>query len=787
MNPLTLKTIVFTLVLGIVGGRAMATDYFSESFPVKGILLDKESNETLIGATVYVSEFKTGTATDLNGTFLLKLPAGNYTLQISYIGYKTRTEQIQVNGPVSKTYYLERDTKRLEDVLITGERHNENITRTAMSVEKMKIKEIRRIPALMGEVDIIKAIQLLPGVQSTSEGSSGFSVRGGNMDQNLILIDDAPIYNASHFMGFFSVFNNDAIKEIELYKGDIPVAYGGRLASLLDIKVAEGNNKKWKGSGGIGTISTRLSLDGPLGSENTTLFVGTRLFNAQLYIWIMQHFEEDMKGVKLYFYDINAKLNHKVDTRNSLSFNFYKGKDAFVQQDFEFGFGNTAGSASWLHTFSEDVASKFTLIYSDYGYQTSAKFNEASGMVWNSNIRDYGFRLDNTVLLDNENTIKFGFSSIYHRFKPGLIEPLGEQSIFNRYELFQNSAIEWGVYGSNLQEITPKLTLKYGVRFSIFQNVGPGTVYNYDAAYNATDSTVYGNGKVYNVYQGLEPRMGITYQINDLSSVKASYSRTRQYIHMASNSAGGTPFDIWVASNPNIRPQIADQVALGYFRNYWLNQLESSVEVYYKQMQNTIDFKDHAQLFLNQKVDGELRIGESYAFGAEFQLKFNFEKLNGWLSYTLSKTIRDIPQINGGTSYRSPYDKPNDIALVVNYQLNQKWSLSANWVYASGTPMTIPAGFYEMDNVIQPYYNIGDRNKARMPDYHRLDLGLTWKSAEKPNKRVQSEWNLSIYNAYARHNPWAVNFVRDEETNTIKAEMTYLFSIVPSITYNITF
>jgi hypothetical protein len=786
MKLLPLKTIYLILFL-FTAFTGKPIDFNAESFLIEGKLIDKETGESLIGATIYVEEFKTGTATDINGNFILKLPNGTYNLKISYIGYKTLLEVIQVSGSFKKVIYLEKDTKRLEDVVITAEKRGDNITRTEMSVQKMKIQEIRRIPAFMGEVDIIKAIQLLPGVQSTSEGTSGFSVRGGNMDQNLILLDDAHIYNASHFMGFFSVFNNDAIKEIELYKGDIPVAYGGRLSSLLDIKVNEGNNERWKGSGGFGPITTRLSVNGPLVKDKTTVFLAGRLFNAKLYLMLMQNFDDQLKGINLYFYDVNAKISHRIDNQNNISLNFYNGKDVFDQQMFEFGFGNTAGSVSWLHSYSEDLASKLTLIYSKYGYNTGAQFNDTSGMSWNSNIRDYGFRIDNTVMLDAQNTIKFGLSSIYHRFYPGLIEPVGETLLFNKYELAQNSAIEWGVYGSNIQKVTEKITLKYGIRFSIYQNVGAGTIYNYDASYQVVDSSVYSKGSVYNVYQGLEPRIGLVYQLNDKSSIKASYSRTRQYVHMASRSAGGTPFDIWISSNPNIKPQIADQGAVGYFRNFWFNQLETSVELYYKQMNNTIDFKDHAQVFLNNKLDGELRIGDSYAYGAEFQVKFNFDKLTGWVSYTLSKSIRDIPGVNGGVQYNSPYDKPNDIAIIGNYELNQRWSLSANWVYASGTPMTVPSGFYTIDNVTQLYYKTGDRNTARMPDYHRLDLGLTYKSMEKPGKRVRSEWNFSVYNAYARHNPWAINYVRDEKTQEIKAEMTYLFSIIPSVTYNITF
>lgn len=779
--------LIILLFIGLNISNTFAINTLINSLVLSGQVFDQDTREILIGATIYVEEFKTGTATDINGNYQIRLPYGTYSLTISFIGYETQQVKVTMANAMKRNFYLKKSSQQIADVLVTDERSDINITRTEMGVEKMKIQTIRKIPALMGEVDIIKAIQLLPGVQSTSEGSSGFSVRGGNYDQNLILLDNAPIYNASHFVGFFSVFNNDAIKEISLYKGDIPVSHGGRLSSLLDIEVAEGNTEKWKGSAGLGTISTRFMANGPLGNDKTTLFLAGRFFNAQLYLLAMQNFEEDLKGVRLYFYDLNGKLSHKFNRRNTLTANFYKGSDVFNQKEFEFGFGNTAASLSWLHAYNENVVSRFSLIHSKYGYKNTFKFDATSGMIWDSDITDYGFRVDNTIILDAQNTIKFGASSLYHSFYPGKISPTGSESIFNAYKLAENSALEWGIYGSNEQKVGSKLTLRYGLRFSIFQNVGSGTIYSYDNDYQVTDTSNYQSGDVYNVYQGLEPRFGVVYQLNETSSLKASYSRTRQYIHMASNSAGGSQFDIWIASNPNIKPQTADQFAVGYFRNFWFNQLESSIELYYKKMQNTIDFKDHAQLFLNRQIDGELRIGSAYAYGAEFQVKYNFEKLNGWVSYTLSKSMRDIPEINNGEEYRSPYDKPHDISIIANYQLTPKWSLSANWVYATGAPMTLPSGFYESNGVVQAYYAEGTRNDSRMPDYHRLDLGVTYKNKPVKSKRLTHEWNFSVYNAYARKNPWTINPVRDEQTGEIKFEMIYLFSIVPSITYNVNF
>lgn len=756
----------------------------NSTIKVSGIIKDKSASEPLVGATVYVNELKTGTATDIDGKFALKLPNGNYNLTISYIGYKTEEKKLSVKGELFLTILLEKDSKTFDDVVVSSKRNDDNITRTEMSVQKLKIQEVRNIPALMGEVDIIKVIQMLPGVQPVSEGGSGFSVRGGNIDQNLILIDEAPVYNASHLMGFFSVFNNDIVDNIELYKGDIPAAYGGRLSSLLKIDVAGGNDKQFEARGGIGTISSRLTIDGPLFNDKTTFILGGRRSYADIFLPLAP--DEALHDVTLYFYDLNLKLRHRINNRNTLVINGYMGNDEFGQSSMSFGFGNKVASASWLHTYNEDMGSKITFFMSDYGYKTSAELTEANTFKWTSNIRDFGIRYDNTLNLDPDNTIKFGATSTLHKFYPGFIEA-GENAIYESFELSKNSALEWSFYGLNTQKIGERITLKYGLRFSIFQNVGPGTIFNYDNNYNVIDSTIYRSGDVYNVYQGLEPRAGIMYKLNNVSSVKASYSRTCQYVHLASNSTGGFPMDLWVASNPNIKPQIANQVAVGYFRNFWFNQIETSAELYYKKMENTIDYKDHANLLLNPHLDGELRFGSSYSYGAEFQVKFNTEKVNGWVSYTLSKTTRDIPLVNGGEPYRAPFDRPNNISVVLNYKILPQLEASLNWVYSTGTPMTVPSGKYEIDGAQLVFYGKTDRNAYRMPDYHRLDLGLTWFFNNNNDKRFKSDLNLSIYNAYSRHNAWIINFEKDKNTGETVAVKTYLFGIIPSLTYNFRF
>ncbi len=783
-KKLFIKHVFLSLALLAMLPVVASDDYnFGEYRKISGLVVDQDNKEPLIGATVYVVELKSGTATDIDGKFLIKLPEGKFTLTVSYIGYKTTTQSVMVKSDMNLTIALEKDSKTIDDVVVIAKKTDENVTRTEMSVEKLKIQEINSIPALMGEVDVIKAIQLLPGVQPIAEGGSGFSVRGGNIDQNLILLDEAPVYNASHLMGFFSVFNNDAVDNIELYKGDIPAAYGGRLASLLKVEMAEGSPDGFGMKGGIGTISSRLTLSGPIGGNTTYMLAGRRSY-ADMFLPFASN--ENIRDVTLYFWDLNGKIRHRINNRNVITISGYMGKDEFGPPEFQFGFGNKVTSINWTHAYSENVISKVTGFYSNYGYKTSSKSSDASTFLWKSNVQDYGLRYDNTVLLDSENTIKFGLSSTLHKFNPGIVTGGGE-SLFNEFKLAESSALEWGLYGSNTQDIGEKLTLKYGLRFSIFQNVGPGTVYNYNENYEMTDSTNYGRGDVYNVFQGLEPRLGIVYKLNDVSSVKASYSRTRQYVHLASNSTGGTPFDIWIPSNPNIKPQISDQIALGYFRNFWFNQIETSVEFYYKDMQNTLDFKDHAQMLLNPYLDGEFRTGTSNSYGAEFYVKVDFEKLSGWVSYTLSKTVRDIPLVNNGVEYVAPYDRPHNLSIVLTYKISPRLDASLNWVYASGTPMTIPSGKYELENSQLVFYGASDRNDYRMPDYHRLDLGLNYVLNKNQDQRWHHELNFSIYNAYGRHNAWTINFPRNKETGQTEAELTYLFSVIPSITYNFKF
>ena len=777
------------MLLVVVGmfwqtGARADNEEISNKKTISGHIKDAESGEDLIGATIYVDEIQSGTVTNLYGFYSISLEPGKYTLRFSYVGYQIVEKEINLKQNISLNIELHPVRKELEEVVITGEAKNTNVTKAEMSVTRMDVKTIKQIPALMGEVDVIKAIQLLPGVQTAAEGSSGFSVRGGSIDQNLILLDEAVVYNPSHLMGFFSVFNNDAIKDVKLYKGDIPAAYGGRLSSLLDLRMKDGNIKSFSGTGGIGTISSRFTFEGPLEKDKASFLISGRRTYADIFLAFSN--DEELKGNKIYFYDLNAKVNYNINENNRIYASFYYGKDIFKNDDFGIGWGNETETIRWNHLFSKKLFSNFTLIRSVFDYYLGIPEGEANSFRWDATLRDYSLKADFNYYPNSHNKIKFGLISTFHNFQPGSAVGLGAASFFTAYSVPKNYALESGIYLNNEQSIGKRWKLKYGLRFSLFNNIGKGTIYNYNNEFVKIDSTVYPSGEIFNTYSGLEPRLGITYLLNEKSSVKASYSRNYQYIHLASNSTAGTPLDVWFPSSPNIKPQIGDQFALGYFRNFRGNTIETSVEAYYKFNQHAIDFKDHAELLLNKEFEGELRFGEAWSYGLEFLVEMQFEKLNGWVGYTLSKSMRKIPEINFGKEYQSPYDRPHDISLVLNYQINERWLLDANWVYMTGQPVTFPTGRFEYGNLIAPVYS--NRNEYRLPDYHRLDLSVTLKGKEKPGRKWHSEWNFSVYNAYGRKNPWVINFEQEPDApSKTFAESTYLFGIVPSITYNFHF
>jgi hypothetical protein len=753
-------------------------------FTVSGVITDQSNGEYLLGATVYVRELETGTATNPYGFYSISLVPGNYTFVFSYIGYESIVHSIDLKQDITFNVELALKQEVLQEVVIQGEVARELLKKPETSVFKMDTRTIRQIPALMGEVDIIKAIQLLPGVQAAAEGTSGFSVRGGNPDQNLILLDEATVYNASHLMGFFSVFNNDAIKDVTLYKGDIPAAYGGRLSSLLDVRMKEGNSKNFSGTGGIGTISSRLTLEGPILKDRISYIVSGRRTYADLFLKLSK--DENLRQSALYFYDLNAKINFRIDDQNRLFFSAYRGKDTFKNDFFKMGWGNQTFTMRWNHVFNNRIFANLTAVYSLFDYEVGVPEGEPSSFTWKARIEDLNAKADFGWYANPSNTVKFGISTIFHRFHPGSAKGTGEETFFTSWEVPLSFALESGAYVSNEQKIGDKVNLKYGIRLSVFNNIGSGLIYWFDSSYNMIDSTLYPSGEIYHTYWGLEPRFGISYSLDASSSFKASYARNRQYVHLASNSTAGTPLDIWFPSSPNVEPQIADQVAMGYFRNFLENKIETSVEMFYKNIQNAIDFKDHAELLLNKELEGELRFGRSFAYGAEFLVRKNEGHFTGWISYTYSHSEREIPEINEGRPYVSPYDRPHSVSIVMNYNLMDRLSFGMSWVYSTGSPVTFPTGGVWYQGIRIPVYS--DRNSYRLPDYHRLDLAVTYRGKEKPGRRWHGELNLSLYNAYGRKNTWVINFVSEEDDPTkLYAEKTYLFGIVPSLTYNFKF
>lgn len=757
---------------------------FSQKATISGHIVDQENGEDLIGATIYIQETQTGTSTNMYGFYSISLSPGIYNLRISFVGYEDQNQRIKLDQDKTADFKLIPVSQVLEEIVVSGEAENENITRTEMSSIKMDVQTIKQIPALMGEVDVIKAIQLLPGVQTISEGSSGFSVRGGSMDQNLVLLDEATVYNAGHLMGFFSVFNNDAVKDVKLYKGDIPPRAGGRLSSLLDVRMKDGNLKNIAMTGGIGTISSRLTIEGPLFKDRAAYVISGRRTYADVFLNFSKN--ETLRNSRLYFYDVNGKLNYKISDKDRIYLSTYAGDDIFKNELFKMGWGNKTFTARWNHLFSKKLFSNLTLIHTSFDYLLGVPEDQPTSFEWDSHMKDWGGKVDYTWYLNNNNTINFGFSSFYHDFEPGSARGLGDSSFIGTYTVPNNHALESGLYISNTQKIGELVTLKYGLRFSHFVNIGETVIYNYDEHYTLFDSTRYNKGEFFSPYYGLEPRLGFTYQLNELSSIKGSYSRTRQYIHLGQNSTAGTPLDVWFPSSPNVKPQIADQFAIGYFRNFDGNRIETSVEAYYKKGQNAIDFKDYAELILNEFYEGELRFGEAWSYGLEFLFRYQYDKINGWIGYTLSTSMKKIPDIQENP-FPASYDKPHDVSVVFNYLIDSRFSLGLTWVYSTATPVTFPIGKAEIGNEVVPIYS--ERNAYRLPwNYHRLDLSLTYKGKEKPNKKWYGEWNLSAYNAYNRKNPWVINFVDDPANPGVtKAEMTYLFGIIPAITYNFKF
>jgi hypothetical protein len=768
---LTKKAWLLLLTILFVGNALSA----QQKFTIRGRITDAKTGEDLVGVTIFTDDHSAGTATNTYGFYSLTLSQGKYQINYSYLGYRTIRQEVILNGNLTINMPLDLEGTDLEEVVVRAEKRDQNLTSTDMGVEKLNMKHISKIPVLFGEKDVLKTIQLLPGISTASEGGSGFSVRGGSIDQNLILLDEATIYSASHLMGFFSIFNSDAIKDMTIYKGGIPANYGGRAASVLDISMREGNMKDFNASGGIGLISSRLTLEGPLNKDKASFMLAGRRSYADLMAKGAGIIDS---GTDLYFYDVNAKLNYKINDNNRVFLSAYIGKDDFGVDDLGMDWGNTTATIRWNHLFSPKLFSNTTFIYSEYDYG----FNLGDDGSMSSGINDWNFKEDFTWYVSPLNTLKFGLGAAYHTFNNG--EFYFDDNTISDIVIPEKYALESGVYLTNHQKINTRLSADYGLRLGLFQQFGEGYNYTYDDNNEVVSEKYYGSGSVMSSYSSLEPRIALNYRVNKKTSLKVSYNRMVQFLHMLSNSTSGQPTDTWMPSTALVKPTKVNQYSLGFFRNFNENKYEFSIESYYKKMIKVSDYEDGTDVMLNEDIEAYILQGEGRSYGAEFYIKKKYGKLNGWLSYTLAKTEKRIDGINNGEWYNSTYDKTHDLSIVGSYEMSKRFSLSANWVYYTGNSVTFPTGSYTFDGKVYPYYT--SRNKDRMPDYHRLDVAVHLNSKNK--KRMQSSWDFSIYNLYNRKNAYTIEFRESSENSgETEAVKIYLFGMIPSVTWNFKF
>lgn len=782
------------ILLFLIGSWAKAQDKVT----ISGTIVNSQSNETLIGVNIFIPELQSGTTTNEYGFFSLSVPKGDYTLQISYMGFQTSEEKISLQQNLRKNISLESTTQNLDEIVITERKNIANIKKPEMSVNKLSIQEIKKMPAVLGETDILKSILQLPGVTNAGEGSSGFNVRGGAADQNLILLDEALIYNSSHLFGFFSVFNSDAIKDLKLYKGGIPSRFGGRVSSVLDIYQKEGNSNEFHMNGGIGLISSRLLAEGPIEKGKGSFLVAGRSSYAHLFLKLTDN------NNSAYFYDLNTKLSYKLNDNNSLFLSGYFGRDVFdINDQFNNVYGNAVLNLRWNHLFSDKLFSNMSMIYSDYYYGLKLDF---VGLNWDSGIKNYNFKYDFKHYISEKLKMTYGLNAVYYDFNPGTISPTGPSSGINHDQLDKKYALEPALYIDAEQEVTEKLSINYGLRYSMFYRLGQQdmNIYaNNEAVTFNQELQIYekgkpigtehfGSGKTIASFDNLEPRLAVSYQLSDNQSIKASYNRMSQYIHLISNTSSPTPLDVWAPSDKFIKPQLLDQVALGYFRNFHNDDYTLETEIYYKKVKNRIDYIDGADLIANEAIEQVVLNGKSRSYGLEVLLRKNSGKLNGWISYTLSRSEQQTPGrtatetgINNGKWYSTGYDKTHNLAVTASYSLNDKWSFGSTFALQSGQPVTYPNGQYEYGGIIVPSY--GARNDDRLPAYHHLDVSATYVPKPDKKKGWQGEWVFSIYNLYNRMNSASMTFRQNEDTGRNEAVRLSIFGVIPSVTYNFKF
>ncbi len=781
-----------TIILFLIFALVIHQGAVAQDFEVSGTVTDTETGETLVGASVFVPDIQYGVVTGSGGAYRLTLPEGEYRIVFSFVGYRS-FEKVVSPGPdrdVSLDVELVSSAVSLDEVVVSARAADRNVEQAEMSAIAVSMETIRSVPAFLGEVDVLRTVQLLPGVQSAGDGNTGFFVRGGDADQNLVLFDDAVVFNASHLFNFFSVFNPDAVSDLRLYKGGIHPSYGGRLSSVLDIGMKSGSMDEYKVNGGIGLISSRVSLEGPVQKGRSSFLVAGRRTYADLFLKLSP--DENQRDTRLFFYDLNAKMNYVVDDRNRIFISGYYGKDLTAFSDF-FGFdwGNATGSLRWNRIFSDRFFGNFSLNYSNYSFNITGDIGPAT-FRWQSSIDNINLKSDFSYLLNDNNTLSFGVSSIYHMLDPGIIRASSEGASETTIELSPGNALEHGIYFNNEQRLFDnRLVLVYGARGSAFSIIGPGKQYLFDKTqpleWEVSDTVFLERGNVYDTFYGWEPRLSLRFIINANSSVKAGYNRMIQYIQQAQSAQSVAPYDVWYTSSTNIPPQVADQVAVGYFRNFLSDQVETSVEFYYKDMRNISDVIDNGDILGNELLVSQLRIGDGWSYGAELLIRKDEGRFTGFAGYTWSRTRRKIEGINNGKAYFAPNDRRHDLSISGGYAITSALSASLNLVWSSGRAFTLPAGKMYYQGAFAPIY--AERNSNRLPDYHRLDLSVTYTpGGSSGGRRFNSSWNFSIFNVYGRVNPISVSFAEDGDRPGIpRSSFFYIPGPVPAVTWNFNF
>lgn len=789
---MTKQILFFYLVLHSIFG------YSQEKVTLSGTVVDSNNNESLIGVIIEIPALKISTITNEYGFYSITIPKGNYSVVVSTIGYETKTIEISIKENSKLTFDIKADAKELDAVIVNKNPYRTIINKPEMSVNKIAISTIKKMPAILGEIDILKSITTLPGVTNAGEGQSGFNVRGGSADQNLILLDEATVYNSSHLFGFFSVFNADAIKDLKLYKGGIPSRFGGRVASVLDIYQKEGNSKAFNLSGGIGLISSRMMAEGPIKKEKGSFLVAGRSSYAHLFLKLTDN------NNSAYFYDLNTKLSYKLNENNNLYLSGYFGRDVFsLNNSFVNTYGNTVINLRWNHLFNDKLFSNFSMIYSDYYYGLTLDF---VGFNWDSGIKNYNLKYDFKHYLNDKTKLFYGANAIYYDFNPGKIEPINSTSGINPDQLDKKYAFEPALYLDVEQQLSDKFSINYGLRYSLFYRLGNQEINTYAnnqaVLFNAeqqiyekatpTGTVAYGKNETIAKFNYLEPRLAIAYLLNDNQSIKMSYNRMTQYLHLISNTQSPTPLDVWAPSDQFLKPQILDQIAIGYFSELNDGKYTLEIESFYKKIKNRLDYIDGADLIANSAIEQVVLNGNARAYGLEFLFRKNEGRLNGWASYTLSRSEQQTPGrnstetgINNGAWYKTGWDKLHNLSITGMYKLNEKWSFSSIFTLQSGQPVTYPNGQYQFQGISIPTYGL--RNENRLPTYHRLDISATLIPSKNKNRDWQGEWVFSIYNLYSRQNAASISFRQNQDSGNNEAVRLSIFGIVPSVTYNFKF